>query len=337
MARQYGPVEWWREASNNQINLNLNVATNQDIFEIYLSSSGSTCEEWQASCLAAFRAAGGTSNSYSSFVWIFPDGYTLSGCPQTDLSANVVIAEDGPCNGGCHNFFLGLPPINTFIFALGKNLGLGRSHARSQSGEVVLNADYSCQMGTILTLPGSNRRGFNAIKLMQLGLVTAKVIQTGQITQFLAASYEYRTQVNNAVKLLRLGSTNFYLSYRAPLDSGVDQQINLGTPFLPTGQSAITGQTLVHLLNDDGSTTLYTGIPSGSSYSVPGTNFLVRQSWNVNNGAMLSISTTGTLLADPVKPTPVVPTSGFIETPVKLLDVAQQSSNLGGFLWFSFF
>lgn len=328
--QQYNVVQWWSAISNGAIQVTTAVSTSSDIFQVQLASAGTSCASWHSIILSAFRAAGGT-GTYDSFMWVFPDGFSVTGCPQTDTNTASVQAQVGPCAGGCYNMFYGCPFINSYIFAIGRNKGLSRSNALSTSGSVLTGTDYSCQMGFVLTTAPTQRRGFNALKLRNLGLITAQQAQSTAFTQFLAATYE--NSIAGAVKLIQLTGTNFYVSFRSILDKGVDRVINYGAKYLPTGQGSIGGVTLVHLLNADGSSTLYTGIATGSTYTIPGTNWKVKQVWANYSGAMISVSSTGVLLSDPPAPAVTIPASGSAYWNCGLLDTAEQGSSATSFAY----
>lgn len=327
--RQYNLQQWWNAATQGQVAINLAVSTSLDIFNIQLTSQPTSCSAWHQACLTAFRAKGGTSSAYSSYIWIFPGGYNLAGCSNNDPNSGFVNAQLGSCSGACYNFITsGTVYIQQLVYAIGRNLGLKRSNALTAGGSINVGLDTSCLMGNVFLFDGIQRRGFNALRMLQLGLVQTQVSQNSG-TLFLAALYEYKTAAANAVRLLQLQGTSYYLSYRNYEDDGVDRNNNWGAVYMQNGQNQISATVQVLRLEADGTSTLMWNIPKGTTYTVSGTSFRVQHVWNNNNGAMISYSNTGTLPTAAAQTTSAVPTSGYLLQQVSVLDTYTQSSSAG--------
>ncbi len=188
----------------------------------------------------------------------------------------------------------------------------------------------TCQMGQVLSFAGSHRRGFNALKLKDLGLVSAVSVPTGSSSRFLTALYNYEFDVPGVNKLLQLSGTQVYLSFRSAREWTVDRSNNFGSKYMSFGNT-INGVTHVHTLNaQDGSSTLIAIISTGQTYVVPGTSFSVRQDWTTNLGAQLSISSTGSLPAAIPEPAPTYPAAGTTLWNSGIQDTAEQGSTASG-------
>ncbi len=344
--RQFNLIEWWSQMSNGAQTITTRVNQNIDIFAISIPNTATSCSGWGSLSRSAFQAAGGgASGAYDSYIWVMPSGVVLTGCSTIDAgTSGVAIAALGPCAGGCDNFVFGSPYINTYIYVIGRNKGLSRSHASLVFG------DLTCQMGSTLTELGSQRRGFNALKLNQLGLISVVPSPSGatSFSQFLSAVYVYEFAVAGSVKLMKLEGTNIFISYRSPRDVSfwfllsylfalpisllslqwkVDRSNNWGSKSMTgLGSTVLSGVTSVHRLEADGSSTLLQFIPSGSTYTIPGTSYTVRQDWNTNLGAQLSVTRNGVLPAAVAQPPVVLPPSGVTLYNTGELNTAEQSS-----------
>jgi hypothetical protein len=254
-----------------------------------------------------------------SFIWIFPDVSLVTGCSTPDSGADVT-APLGPCADGCHNFFYGSPYISSYIYAIGRNVGLGRSNSVTAT-----NGDMTCMMGQVLASPGSHRRGFNALKLYKLGFLQPVTLATGASTPFLSSLYNYEFDTAGIVKLLKLPDGEIYLSFRSAREWSVDRSNNFGSKYMSFG-STINGATHVHTRNSDGSTTLVKVILNGQSYAVPNSAFSVRQDWSTKDGAQLSITSTGTFPTALVQPVVTAPLAGTAVWNSGLQDTSEQSS-----------
>lgn len=260
-----------------------------------------------------------------SYIWIFPDasfvpGYAV-GCDASNAAADV-FAPLGPCSGGCHNFFFGGPNINSYIYAIGRNKGLTRSHT-----EALVNGDLACPMGTLLAFAGTQRRGFNALKLKALGLVTAVTVAAGSSSStFLSSLYNYEfVRQAGATTLLQLGGTQIYLSFRSEREWTVDRNNNFGSRYMKFG-TTINGATHVLRANSDGSSTLLAVILTGQTYSVPLTSFSVRQDWATNYGAQLSITATGTFPSPVAQPATTYLPADTVQWNTGLQNTAEQGA-----------
>jgi hypothetical protein len=320
--RQYNVVDWWNQMSNGAMTVTTSVSTGVDIFSLTIPATGTSCASWSALAQTAFRSAGGT-GVYDSYIWIFQSSSVLQGCQTVDVGTQESVAALGPCVGGCQNILFGTPYINAFNYVIGRNKGLTRSDLTGRA-----TGDLTCIMGSVLTDLGSQRRGFNALKLRDLGLISSVSSPTGvsSFSQFLSAIYMYDYAVAGSVKLLQLDGTQVFLSYRAPRDWKVDRSVNWGYKIMASliGSSTLAGVTHVHLRGSDGTTVLLRAIGNGVTYAIPDTSYTIRQDWNTDLGAQLSITKTGVLPTALAKPATTLPSSGTITYNAGNLDTAEQ-------------
>jgi hypothetical protein len=307
--RQFNLVQWWAAMSNN-----VQTIDTVTILQYTLTTSGVDCATWSAIALAGFQGAGGT-GTYDSYFWIFPQTGVVAGCGTPDPDTFDVTAELGPCGvGGCMNVMWGAPYINSYIYAMGRNQGLRRSNTVATA-----NGDLTCQMGRVSTTPGSQRYGFNALKLQTLGFISALTVTTTAI--YLSGTY---TQIAGAVRLINLSGTSYYLAYRGPLEWGIDRNNNWGSGAMNIGTVALNGVTFVYRLEMDGSSTAIATFGDGTNYTVSG--FIIRQDWHDNNGTALSITNTPMLPTPLVKPAAAFPCSGSVWGYTGLISCGQQYS-----------
>ena len=126
MSRQYNLVDWYGNVSNSAISLTSRAGT--DILELTLPADGTSCSSWFSIMRSAFQAAGG-SDSYDSYIWIFPAGFDVAGCDSADPEGGSVRSQKGPCTDGCDIIMYGCPYLNSYYYAIGRSLGLTRSNS----------------------------------------------------------------------------------------------------------------------------------------------------------------------------------------------------------------
>lgn len=312
--QQFNPIQWWTTMSGGKQTLNF------DILETTLLSNGSNCDQWHQIALSAFKAAGGR-GTYDSYIWVWPDAIA-TGC-NTPYPQASFASELGPCPGGCHNDFYGVASPSTSIFAIGRNKGLTKSTALN-----VPNGDLSCPMGRVLNMPNENRRGFNALKLKDLGLLNAVDSSQNSFSQYLTDLYS-GGHSQPVTKLLHLTGTSLYLSFRGARNWGIERNNNLGEKWM--SGFVLSGTTHVHQLNQDGSSTLLKTIADGETYSPAGSSFTIRQDWSQDGGAQLSIANNGNLPAPIAQPQFTIPATGiasaYADSVGTMLNVATQSGS----------
>jgi hypothetical protein len=329
--RQWNVQQYFDTVTRNQYTFvnSLDGDSVPDFAEVTLTPESDPCGNGQfqnpASCSQIRTAvncalSGGAHDpaNYDHRVYIGPDKWGCGiGLGTVGPSSFLFVALGASLTKG----------LTGVLHEIGHNIGFEHSNARDgTNGDFQEYGDKSSMMGFSSYADYYWRKGFNAVQLFRLGVIDdSRTLVVPTVADNIGGELysTYFQETSGAVKkLVKLGSSGYFLAYRSPVDQTVDHQADRSANTYVAAVPTYTGRLMVYYLEplSNGElrrnmVTLVGSVGVGETQQFGG--FTIRADWQ--NHDMLHFSVGPSPAAAPPRPSDIV-SAGTIVAVVDSVD-----------------